>query len=105
MTIGTTNIEKSRIEQNQFSNYNNSSQENNIINEKNLADSEENDIFEEKKRKHIEDVNNMINEEMNKRKKSHSQIYSWKSENGYRVYSNIGFPKDGNYTEPIVIDR
>ncbi len=26
-------------------------------------------------------------------------IYSWKNEKGIRVYSNIGFPKNGKYTE------
>jgi len=32
-------------------------------------------------------------------------IYSWKKEDGYRGYSNIGFPKDENYTDPQILWR
>ena len=30
-------------------------------------------------------------------------IYSWKKENGYRGYSNVGFPTDEKYTEPQIL--
>ena len=29
-------------------------------------------------------------------------IYSWKNEDGYRGYSNTGFPADGKYTDPKI---
>ena len=101
----TTSSESVKIEPKQYSNFNNLHQENNRISENIHTGSVEYNDLEEKRKKHIEDVNQMISEEMKKRNNSHDQIYSWKSENGYRVYSNIGFPKDGNYTEPLVIRR
>jgi hypothetical protein len=26
-------------------------------------------------------------------------MYSWKNEKGIRIFSNVGFPEDGNYSE------
>jgi hypothetical protein len=36
------------------------------------------------------------------KEKSSIPIYSWKNEDGYRGYSNTGFPTGGNYTDPKI---
>jgi len=60
-------------------------------------------LLEEKKKKHIEEVNEMVAAEMGRRtKKSSEPIYSWRNEDGYRGYSNVGFPKNGKYSDPRI---
>ena len=58
----------------------------------------------EKIDKHAQEVNKMVAESIAKKDndKYRGTIYSWISREGKRTYSNIGFPKDGQYTDPKI---
>jgi hypothetical protein len=57
-------------------------------------------LIEEKIEKHKIEVNQMVREEMERRGgKNKTPLYSWRGEDGYRAYSNTGFPPNGKYTE------
>ena len=57
-------------------------------------------LLEEKIAKHKVEVNQMVQKEMDRSSKKYpNPLYSWKGEDGYRAYSNKGFPENGKYTE------